>query len=403
MPASRVLQGTSLSSDYSIKEQIIDGIRKSKVRVLGLFQAWDENFDGMISREELNRALQVLGLAQDEESRAATDELFKEIDTDESGTLEMSELFKGLRLKASHYPSHYWQPNPEVALSPRTQSREGGNRDALRVRGGASPSPEDSASRLPSHGFSPLPPPPPSPPETKEASFDEPVPPPYTAPHYTAVPENEAPAVHQAQEEERSYERIRKLASLRVRAPLVQPGSQPSRQRRHRSASSFRMSAKADEAWYLAALNAHILPQKRLPTPVASPRSNEAQEEAAAVERVLSKLRNACVVSFERVVDTFRRWDTDQSGNIDLSEFQNACRLLGIDASDEVLSTVFHQLDADGGGTIEYVELAAELRLGRARRPAKSTVPKLRPPMKLLRVDSVPPRAALVGPAAMRR
>ena len=399
MPYSRVLQGTSLSSDYELKGQIIDGIRKSKTRVLGLFQAWDENFDGMISKEELYRALQAIGLAQDEESLAAADELFDEIDTDKSGTLEMSELFKGLRLKTSNFPSHYSERNPE--LSPRAQSAKGANRDALRVRGGATPPPEDiiDTAALPSHGFSPLPPPPPSPPKTEKASFEEPFPPAYAASHYIEppVPENEAPAVHQPQEEERSYERSRKLASSRVRAPVVQPGSQPSRQSRHRSVNNFRTSAKVDEAWFLNALNAHILPFNRVPTPVASPRDNSAQEEAAAVERVLSALRNKCVRSFERVVDTFRRWDADQSGNIDLSEFQNACRLLGIDASDEVLSTVFRQLDADGGGTLEYVELAAELRLGRARRPAKSSKPKLRPSTKILRVDSMPPRAALVG------
>ncbi len=97
----------------------------------------------------------------------------------------------------------------------------------------------------------------------------------------------------------------------------------------------------------------------------------KASDEAAAIEGVLGALRAHAAASFGRIVDTFRKWDKDNSGFIDLSEFKLACHHLldgpnGAGPDDGTLKAAFRSLDADRSGQLSYVELAAELRLGKA-------------------------------------
>ena len=66
----------------------------------------------------------------------------------------------------------------------------------------------------------------------------------------------------------------------------------------------------------------------------------------------------------DRVVDTFRQWDTDNSGTISAHEFYAACRTgLGISGyRREFFDELFNKMDADNSGEIEYKELNAHLR-----------------------------------------
>ena len=62
------------------------------------------------------------------------------------------------------------------------------------------------------------------------------------------------------------------------------------------------------------------------------------------------------------MLDVFRDWDEDESGNISRDEFRKAMALLGVSAVKEVVDGCFDSFDADGSGTIEYNELDKLLR-----------------------------------------
>ena len=63
-----------------------------------------------------------------------------------------------------------------------------------------------------------------------------------------------------------------------------------------------------------------------------------------------------------RIVQSFRAWDTDGSGSLSRSEFAMAMAVIGFHCTSEELVSLFEQLDADGSGTIAYAELLGALR-----------------------------------------
>ena len=68
-----------------------------------------------------------------------------------------------------------------------------------------------------------------------------------------------------------------------------------------------------------------------------------------------------------RLIDLFRRWDVDDSGDVDPDEFFEAICALGYDVPRTVSDALFESLDSDGGGTISYQELKVALQAARAR------------------------------------
>lgn len=92
--------------------------------------------------------------------------------------------------------------------------------------------------------------------------------------------------------------------------------------------------------------------------------------EAREAEVVLNALREACVASFARVADTFKKMDSSGNGSIDSNEFKNALRAVlgGGDGgpSDGALRGAFKRLDSDGSGSLSYAEVIKQLRLGRS-------------------------------------
>ena len=88
-------------------------------------------------------------------------------------------------------------------------------------------------------------------------------------------------------------------------------------------------------------------------------------KERAHAADLVAKLRRVLLKKgLFRVFETFRKIDVDGSGEIEVDEFSDAMRLLGLRLSDEDVDLLFRQIDADGSGTIEYRELNKLLRHG---------------------------------------
>ena len=95
----------------------------------------------------------------------------------------------------------------------------------------------------------------------------------------------------------------------------------------------------------------------------ARPRKQEAPaqwDSAASQESPVSVLRDILLQRAQRVIDTFREFDSDNSRTISYKEFEKAMRSLGCEVTDEV-ETLWNQIDTDGSGEIAYAELLAAL------------------------------------------
>ena len=99
----------------------------------------------------------------------------------------------------------------------------------------------------------------------------------------------------------------------------------------------------------------------------------------AGAEIVLALLRAEMDESHERVVDTFRRWDKDRSGAVDLKEFRNIVAGLGISEVDTAVEAAFRALDTDRSGQLSYTELQNAMRRRDADQARRAAKPKLQP------------------------
>ena len=74
------------------------------------------------------------------------------------------------------------------------------------------------------------------------------------------------------------------------------------------------------------------------------------------------QLRRILQRNLLRMVDVFRRWDVDGSGEIDADEFYEAICALGYDVPPAEAERLFESFDLDGSGTVDYRELQAALQ-----------------------------------------
>ena len=79
---------------------------------------------------------------------------------------------------------------------------------------------------------------------------------------------------------------------------------------------------------------------------------------------VAQQLREALSQNAMRIVDLFREWDEDGDGTIDKKEFRRAMPLIGFDVPRKEIDALFDEWDPDGSGTIELNELNKFLRRG---------------------------------------
>jgi len=88
---TRPAKKMALSGEGSIVDQLSDALKSNASRVFALFQSWDQDGDGEISRKEFHRAMPALGF---DVPKADIDALFNRWDTDGGGSLAYRELKK---------------------------------------------------------------------------------------------------------------------------------------------------------------------------------------------------------------------------------------------------------------------------------------------------------------------
>ena len=111
-PAQR---GTSLrkidldeDSGVPYSQQLQALLVEQAVRVIDLFREWDEDGNGIVSKDEFRKAMPLLGL---EVPVSAIDELFDSWDPDGSGELDMKELNRVLRRRVEGATSRMFAEN----------------------------------------------------------------------------------------------------------------------------------------------------------------------------------------------------------------------------------------------------------------------------------------------------
>ena len=82
---------------------------------------------------------------------------------------------------------------------------------------------------------------------------------------------------------------------------------------------------------------------------------------AGGVESVPETIMATLSANHARVLDWFRSMDTNFDGKISRGEFSHALRSLGLTVSPTETERVFHTLDPDRSGTVEYEELRKAL------------------------------------------
>jgi len=94
--------------------------------------------------------------------------------------------------------------------------------------------------------------------------------------------------------------------------------------------------------------------------------SDEGRAPAYRIEQQVAELRRTLLAVLDtnqaRVMDLFRAWDTNEDGLLGKKELSKALGVLGIEASPKVVTEFFKLIDKDGDGTLHYKELNAALR-----------------------------------------
>jgi len=166
----------------------------------------------------------------------------------------------------------------------------------------------------------------------------------------------------------------------RSEAPTEQPYAQAIRNDQETADRNFACSLRSDDAE-----PSHVPIQRkagRLPgvhlKPVAD--GGSVQEQLA---EAMTRLATT------RVIDVFRAWDSDESGNISFREFSAALVALGLEeSSTEEMQHMFAEFDQNKNGQIDYYELKATLQ---PRGQGKRSASQRKPSRKGTDVTGLPP------------
>ena len=91
-------------------------------------------------------------------------------------------------------------------------------------------------------------------------------------------------------------------------------------------------------------------------------------------DRILLQLEEFMTSKRQRVQDTFREFDTDGSGELDVKEFGGVIKALGIDVPKEQVRDLYNAIDTDGGGELDITEIETFMRKWRRARAMQVSV-----------------------------
>ena len=103
---------------------------------------------------------------------------------------------------------------------------------------------------------------------------------------------------------------------------------------------------------------------KRVSSPRTKSGSRFAVPEIKRVpgDSVQAMIRAALKHHGARLSDLVREWDTDRNGEVSRAEFRNGLKALGVEGENAEFDALFDAWDADGGGSLDFMELEKALR-----------------------------------------
>jgi Ca2+-binding EF-hand superfamily protein len=114
---ANVLRGTVLRADGDLVAQLSAALAAKWAKVSDLFHEWDTDRSGTVSRAEVHRALQHLGLSASVDVRAV-DVFYDTLDVDGDGELSLKELAAVVRPAASHRDAERGDPRQRTIVPP---------------------------------------------------------------------------------------------------------------------------------------------------------------------------------------------------------------------------------------------------------------------------------------------
>ena len=342
-----LLQGLDIDEDSekSVAEQLREALAKSAVRVIDLFNDWDTDGNGKISKEEFRKAMGLLGFnvpAKD------IDALFDSWDPDGSGVLSLGELDKQL----SEHKAQIEAQRKARALKRAQAAQE----------------------------------------KTLLQGFD--------------VDEDSDKSVADQLRDALSQSSTRVIELFRDWDDDGNGMVSKEEFRKAMGLLGFNVPAKDIDALFdswdpdgsgvlsLGELR-HELRDHKTAARIAEFKAKEAKEakkksllrgldiDEDSEKSVAEQLREALAKSAVRVIDLFNDWDTDGNGKISKEEFRKAMGLLGFNVPAKDIDALFDSWDPDGSGVLSLGELDKQLsehkaqieaqRKARALKRAQST------------------------------
>lgn len=317
-------------------DHVRDMLRHQSSRVLDLFRKWDKDSSKVISYLEFEKAMSFLGIPKQADVRA----LWTAFDIDGSGDLTYHELLAALQ------PSLATRNPTAAALDP------------------------NGAKRVTSF----------------EYGVQE------QADAWTLIDRSEAPTeLPYAQAIRNDQETADRNFARSLRNDDAEPTHVPI-QRKAGRLPGVHLEDLADLTLALSSPKLNLSPDPTpdptpgptpTPTPHLDPNPHPSLSQVhlkpvADGGSVQEQLADAMTrLATTRVIDVFRAWDSDESGNISYREFSAALIALGLEeSSTEEMQNMFAEFDQNKNGQIDYYELKAILQpRGQGRRSGSQRKP----------------------------
>jgi len=319
-----------LRQDVSMQEQIVEILKQNSIQLIDLFREWDDDANGGLDKKELRQGIAAIGY---EVPKKEVDELFESFNTNEDGAgfkddfIEFEEFKRVLSERGSKLATRakLTKQKSELKASSATMSEE--DRAAVKMQA-------IQRGQLARKG-------------NLKGNLKKP------SAHAKSEGESEGGAAIGAVEATDVQGAAEEGFDPGMRHNWVDFDLTDVTQDRRLDAVEFNSWVRFREEGEHADAD---LEQRFLSMEI------DQNGRIDPHEYVQWSLRDALLRSAGRVVDVFKSWDADRSGNVDKKEFWRAVCALGFDVPQPDVDAVFDTLDGDRSGKLEYKELHAMLR-----------------------------------------